>query len=359
MTTTTTTGTGTPPPRGSMPGGRYVDTALFTGRPGTMLGGLAEKAVLVLAAGADVAAFYNALSGGLNDQPYLLYMLVAGFTAVALLLAHGCGRIYRDLDQRAPGARSLALYVCLAGWALLGIAAFVSRLLLADEDSGATFGGSGGGGEGSRTAQMLALLFLALYFGTGAAAAVIAYWNHNSPAHAYHRSSRRLARARKLAERRVEAHEKLVSQHRQRYHEWARTEAAHAAARAKRLALAEELKQLARQRMAAAGQDPATTDGLFAPDRYPDPVPSPYRDHRPDGSGPARNPEPPRTPDQSHGGPTAGTTGGPGPSHGGPATGTTGANGATRRAPVPPGTDRPDSAAPPDGAPHNSYQHRS
>ncbi|GHJ06172.1 hypothetical protein TPA0907_05390 [Micromonospora humidisoli] len=287
----TVTGTHTPPPGSSMPGGRYVDTALLTGRPGTLLGALVETVVLVLAAGADIAAFYNALSSGIGDNTYLLYMLVAGFTAVALLLAHGFGRIYRDLDQRAPGARRLMLYACLTGWALLGIAAFLSRLLLADVDVGPGFGTSGAGGstaggsgqEEAQKARVLAILFLALYIGTGMAAAVVAYWNHNSLAHAYHRSNRRLAWARWWAKRRVGAHEKVLSRHRQRYNEWARAEAAHAAARAKRLALAEELKQLARQRMAAAGQDPATTDGLFTPDRYGTPTPSPYREHRPDG----------------------------------------------------------------------------
>ncbi|WP_431926423.1 hypothetical protein [Micromonospora wenchangensis] len=343
----TTTGTDTPPPGSSMPGGRYVDTALFTGRPGTLLGGLAETVVLVLAAGADVAAFYNALSGGLNDQPYLLYMLVAGFTAVALLLAHACGRIYRDLDQRAPGARRLALYACLAGWALLGVAAFVTRLLLADADGGSGFGASSDSAEEARTAQVLALLFLALYIGTGTAAAVVAYWNHNSLAHAYHRSNRRLACARWFAKRRVGAHEKVLARHRQRYNEWARAEAAHAAARAKRLALAEELKQLARQRMAAAGQDPATTDGLFDPDRYGAPTPSPYREHRPDG--PERQPVTvPRTPI------------GPGPSGGG-ATGHGGAATAPAHQPTatPAGTAHPGGAAPQNPAPHNSHPHRS
>ncbi|WP_431886650.1 hypothetical protein [Micromonospora wenchangensis] len=343
----TTTGTDTTSPGSSMPGGRYVDTALFTGRPGTLLGGLAETVVLVLAAGADVAAFYNSLSDGLDEATYLLYMLVAGFTAVALLLAHACGRIYRDLDQRAPGARRLTLYVCLAGWALLGIAAFVSRLLLADADRASGLGASVDYEQEALKAQVLAILFLALYIGTGTAAAVVAYWNHNSPAHAYHRSNRRLAWARWFAKRRVGAHEKILSQHRQRYNEWARAEAAHAAARAKRLALAEELKQLARQRMAAAGQDPATTDGLFAPDRYGAPTPSPYREHRSDGreGQPVPVPRTPIGPGPSGGGPTG---------HGGAATAP-----APRPTATPSGTAHPGGTAPQNPAPHNSHPHRS
>ncbi|MEV6695353.1 hypothetical protein AB0M35_28185 [Micromonospora sp. NPDC051196] len=285
MTTITAPATNTLSPPSSMPGGRYVDTTLFTGRAGTPLGRVAEAGALLLAAGADVAAFYSALADGLNAPESMLYLLVAGFTAVSLLLAHACGRIYRDLDQRAPGARSAALYVCLAGWSLLGVAAFVARLLLADEASGGSFGGFDNAEQDSQTVLVLALLFLALYFATGAAAAVVAYWNHNSLAHAYQRSSRLLARAEKLAEKRIEAHEKILAKYRQRYNEWERTEDAHSAARAKRLALAEELKQLARQRMAAAGQDPATTDGLFEPDRHSPPS-SPYRGHRPDASDP-------------------------------------------------------------------------
>ena len=102
----------------------------------------------------------------------------------------------------------------------------------------------------------------------------------------------------------------------------------------------------------AAGEDPATTDGLFAPDRHPDPVPSPYRDLRPVDPDPQRTPVPQhiavprRTPDPSGGGPKAGATGAAGQP-------------TARSGPLPTGASPSDSAAPPDGAPHNSYQHRS
>ncbi|MFG3557840.1 hypothetical protein ACGGAQ_26010 [Micromonospora sp. NPDC047557] len=280
MTTATTPGVESRPSRSSMPGGRHLDTTVVTGRAGSRLANVAESVALLLAAGADVAAFYSALADGLNAPTYLLFLLVAGFTAVALLLAHGSGRIFRDLDQGAPGARRLALSVCLVGWALLGVAAFLARLLLAEEASGGSFGTPTSAQTDSGAVLVMAILFLALYLATGAAAALVAYWNHNSLSHAYARSIRTLARARKVAAKQLEAHEKALSPHRQRYNEWFRTEAAHAAANAKRLALAEELKQLARQRMAAAAQDPATTEGLFDGQRYPDPSPSPYRGPR-------------------------------------------------------------------------------
>lgn len=260
------------------PGSRYIDTTLIVG--GRPLAKLVEFVVLLLAAGADVVAFYTALSIGLNTPTHLLYLLVAGFTAVALLLSHACGRVCRDLSQGAPGAHRLVLYVCLAGWAGLGIAAFLARLLLGEESSGPSFGGSGTADEMDSSAVLVtAILFAALYLGTGTAAAVVAYWNHNSLANAYAVSERRLAHARQAAAKEIHRYEKVVGEFRQRYNEWWRTEKNHVAARAKRLALAEELKQLARQRMAAAAQDPATTDGLFTEDWYHTERPlSPYRE---------------------------------------------------------------------------------
>ncbi|MEU7934838.1 hypothetical protein [Micromonospora echinofusca] len=262
----------------------YVDTTLITGSAGGWTRRVLEPVVLLLAAAADVAAFYDVLSSSLDTPTHLLYLLVAGFTVVALLLAHGCGESYRDLSQGAPQSRRAVFLVCLVGWAGLGVAAFVSRLLLADEQSAGGFDAGGQSTEGASNVVM-AILFAALYLGTGSAAAVVAYWNHNSLRRAYAASRKQLDRAGKAAARQAGRHESVLAVHRQRYNEWWRTEAAHAAARQARLALAAELKELARHRMAASAQDPAATDGLFTTDRHPPAAPSPYRERTaPDGS---------------------------------------------------------------------------
>ena len=124
---------------------------------------------------ADVAAFHQVVSLVLRDQgDALVWLMVVGLTAIALTLAHFAGRLARDVTAGHGTATWKQVFACAIPWVALGLAAFAVRLIVADSSGGTTVDGTivGGGDVGTSARQAsAAVLFLALYVGSGAVAA--------------------------------------------------------------------------------------------------------------------------------------------------------------------------------------------
>ncbi|MDH2430330.1 hypothetical protein [Sphaerisporangium sp. TRM90804] len=251
---------------------------------------------LLVAAGADVGAFTQVIGLVMRDQDdWLIWLVVFGFTAVVLYLAHNTGvllrnaRVRRGSDgvlRRAGGwvSRRVGAYLCMAVWVGLGLVAYWVRLTVPPVQE-VTLGGSGPLGGGSVSLgggvppsrgtgrdlyeEQAAALFLALYAATGVVAAVGAYLTHHP------------LRLRYMAA--VRAHRKAVERAAASAYQLTRAEAVRNSqaveiGSADRLrdqterelcALAERLKQTARVAMAGAAQDPAVTDAIFREDDRP------------------------------------------------------------------------------------------
>jgi hypothetical protein len=228
---------------------------------------------LALAAAADVAAFHQVVSLILRDQgDTLVWLMVIGLTVIALTLAHFAGRLARDIRAGHGSATWKQVLACAIPWVALGLAAFTVRLIVADSSGGTTVDGNViGGGDVGKTARQVsgAVLFLALYAGSGAVAAFGAFMSRNPLRSGYRQSLRAHNRALTRLSRSQPPYELAVQVYRQRARIRAREEANWQAARAQRLAHADELKRYAAILIAAHLQDPAATDALTLPDRRP------------------------------------------------------------------------------------------
>jgi hypothetical protein len=138
---------------------------------------------LALAAAADVAAFHQVVSLVMRDQgDALVWLMVVGLTVIALTLAHFAGRLARDVSAQHGTATRRQVLLCALPWVALGLAAFAVRLIVADSSGGTTLDGTiiGGDTVGRQARQTSgAVLFLALYVGSGAVAAFGAYFSRN------------------------------------------------------------------------------------------------------------------------------------------------------------------------------------
>ena len=107
----------------------YCQPVEATGR---MAGEIVYLIALAVTAGADVAAFDQVLSIILRAAgPMIIWVAVAGFTAMSLTIAHFAGRMLRDRKAgHGPGSRR-AVWLLLVPWALLGLAALIARLIVA------------------------------------------------------------------------------------------------------------------------------------------------------------------------------------------------------------------------------------
>lgn len=245
----------------------------------TMLAGSPRSAylhvaALALAAGADIGAFSQIVQLVLPKQGDLLvYVVVIGFTATVLYLAHACGAMLRDCVAGAGWLRKGTCYFCAFVWLALGIAAFVIRLHFQPVASAPpSFSATGAPvQQPANPADKLypAILFLALYVATGLVAGVGAYLTHNplrdsyaKAARAYRRAAKRSAttafRAGAAEADRYAYEAQLTAADETLFHEIET-----------RLALAEKLKQVARVQMAQRLQDPAVTDAMFGEDWRP------------------------------------------------------------------------------------------
>ncbi|GAA0897300.1 hypothetical protein [Virgisporangium aurantiacum] len=246
---------------------RYLTAARVAGRS---FAAPVHVLVLMVAAGADVAAFYDVLANHTNLPVHMLYLLVAGFTAITLSLAHSIGAGYRDRVDGAPDHRAALLWFAAGGWLVLGAAAFAIRLVLTGPAPAAnsTFGAAPSTVD-SNEGLAMALLFAALYVGTGIAAALGAFVLHNSIGRAVVAASRRIRGLRRTLSRHERRHERLEAELRRLEAERFRVDQAHEAARLGRIAMGDELKQYVRMRIAQVLNDASATDAMFEPDRYP------------------------------------------------------------------------------------------
>lgn len=249
----------------------YQQPMAVTGR---LIGEIVYLIALVLTAGADVVAFDQVLSIILHALgPTLIWVAVAGFTAMSLTLAHFAGRLLRDQAAgHGPDGRR-AVWLLMIPWALLGLMAFVARLILAQSELNAPTTTVASGGSPAAKALSSAFLFLILYLASGAVAGFGEYLTRNpyrahyrTALRAYHRSLRRMGRSQAPYERALSVWE---------LHEQGRRDEQqnHSSATALQQANADELKRYAAYQIAVHLQDPAATDGMTLPDRIPFPQP--------------------------------------------------------------------------------------
>jgi len=255
-------------------GGGYTDHGLVAGRPPSTY---VHLAALTVAAAADFGAFSQIVQLVMKDQPDLIsYLVVGGLTAVALCLAHSIGTIVRDRVAGLPSARRWIALGALAGWLGLGAASFWVRLVVVPHQSAAASGGLRADGGGLPTTPVqafdsvpIAIIFAALYVGTGVVAAVGAYLTHNPRKAAYTKLRRAHDRAAEQEAALAAAAE--MAAERRNTQVAARDDATRLrdTERHQRRAFAEQLKQHARVLLAHHHQDPAATDALLDDDRRP------------------------------------------------------------------------------------------
>jgi len=175
----------------------HSDPSLLAGRSGASLFYLVA---IVLAAVADFTAFYQVMERVLrNLSNQWLIVLVIGFTAMALTLAHYLGVFLRDRQAGARWHHPVLLPMCAVLWVALGLMAFWVRWKVSGDSSGSALPSA----DGTLTVPQAnfqstlpgAAMFAAFYFATGAAAIIGSYLSHNP----LHRAFRRTVRAHEAA----------------------------------------------------------------------------------------------------------------------------------------------------------------
>ena len=245
------------------------DPSILVGRPGWSY---LHVVALCLAALADFGAFSQVVALVMPDQTYLvIYAVVLGLTVTTIYLAHAWGVLLRDhVDGRASTGYGW-LIVIAASWLALGSFAFIVRVTVNYDSSDAMYISIGGTSSTSAGASTLpaALVFLALYVATGLVAGSGAYLMRNPLRRSYAAALRRRATASDRASVSTAGYRELVSLSQ------AQRDTVVAAAdileseKREILAIAEQLKQYARLRIAQRARDPALTKGLFLPDQRP------------------------------------------------------------------------------------------
>ena len=227
--------------------------------------------VAVLLAGlADFTAFYQVMERVLPDlDGRLLVILVTGFTAMALMLAHYLGIFLRDHQAGTRSNHPVLFPVCAVLWFSLGVMAFWVRWKVS--------GGSSSGNilpTGSDTlvpAQTSfqntlpgAAMFAAFYYATGAAAIVGSYLNHNP----LHRDFKQAVRAHEGAIKRQAAGARAVADaeaERDAFdHQKQAAEEVCASTIEELDELADELKELARTQLIKRLRSLSLTDSILA-----------------------------------------------------------------------------------------------
>jgi hypothetical protein len=232
--------------------------------------------VLLVAAGIDIATFYQVLALVMKNVPdEVVWLGVVGFTVTALSLAHTMGVRIRDrIDNGGRALGSASAWLLFVIWMFVGGTAFIVRLTAAPPS------GTGGttiveDGEqvtapvlNSDNPLLAAMLFLALYLATGTVAAIAGYLRHNTAAKQYAVTLRTRASAAKTAASSAAdlalAQKTLVAldeERRRRAEGWLK-------AQEEWHAIARRLKQEARLRLASAAQNPSTTDAYFVPPQH-------------------------------------------------------------------------------------------
>ncbi len=237
------------------------------------LNGLLYYGVLLVAAGIDIATFYQVLALVMKNVPdEVVWLGVVGFTVTALSLAHTMGVRVRDrIDEGGRAFSSASAWLLFVIWLFVGVTAFIVRFVAAEPS---TTGGTSIVVDGEQISApvvnsdnplLAALLFLALYLATGTVAAIAGYLRHNTAAKQYAVTLRTRASAAKVAASSAadlalarQTKVALEEERRRRAEGWVK-------AQEEWQAIARRLKQEARLRLASAAQNPSTTDAYFVP----------------------------------------------------------------------------------------------
>jgi hypothetical protein len=230
---------------------------------------------LLVAALADFGAFAQVVQLVLTNQAaWVSYLVVLGLTTGVLYLAHAVGTMVRDRVAGHNAARWTWIVLGTAGWAAIGLVAYRVRLLVTDEQGQPPSGPlsadpSAVPSAPDSTALPGAMLFLALFVGTGLVAAIGAYVTHNPFAGQYRMVSKRHAAAAVWEGESGGAKEAVAKRLRHLRRALRKARALRDREHRRRRHFAEELKEYARTLMANHVQDPAFSDALFDKDRLP------------------------------------------------------------------------------------------
>jgi hypothetical protein len=261
----------------------FRDPTLLGGRPrATYLHLLA----LVLAAGADIGAFVQVIELVLTTQSvWTIDLVVAGFTAVVLYIAHMTGVMLRDARAKSTGTgnrvarlqawlgRRVAAAICLVAWGGLGFLAWWVRTTVPLSQEGQVSVGAIGAGGNTSTqdpyTHQSAFLFLGLYIATGIVAAVGAYFTHNPYRGRYVAALRGYRKATERAAATANQLGRAEASYQRQDRALRNAGDVLEGAQARDLAFTEQLKQSVRLQIASMARDPAVTDAIFEKDHDP------------------------------------------------------------------------------------------
>lgn len=157
--------------------------------------------VLLAAMGVDLVTFHQVLLPAIDESEEMLWIVVAGFTVVCVAMSHTAGQQAKKAvgTRHAVGARTVAL-LSLAGWVVLGAAAFAFRWEYTSLDIGTAFVVDGVEQTGVSDAalheqHLAALLFLALYVATGVVSGGAGFLRYQPEAKQYARALSRRTKA--------------------------------------------------------------------------------------------------------------------------------------------------------------------
>ncbi len=254
-------------PRTEEAGGGFADAALLAGRT---RGSYWYLVALLFAVGADISAFFQVIQLVMPDQSETVALvLVLGFTAIVLALAHGAGALLRDRRAGVPWVPAIAAPLCVLIWVALGLlAAWVRLKFGALPVSSGDFSLDGSAQAESRDAYAFpaAATFLALYVGSGLITGAGAYLTHNRFQSAHGKAARTHDRAARHAATIADAYEQKQAELDAQNVALEIAEGTLCRQRRKRLALAEELKRDTRRLIAERKKDPVVTGAVSRPD---------------------------------------------------------------------------------------------
>lgn len=253
-------------PQSGDPG--YSDPSLAAGRPWTAW---LHLVALLAAAGADIGAFYQVVQLIMPSQAaWVALMIVLGFVAVALILAHYAGVQLRDRRAGIRWVRWVGATLCLTTWLGLGLLAFWTRLVgnstISQTPSFTLNSTTQPTAPDHPLTLAAAAIFLALYVGSGLAAMVGAYLTHNRLRDSYAKAARHHVGVEKRIAKRTGERDSAYSHWHAQVNARVAAETVFQQAVQHRLALAEELKVHTRVLIAARGGDPPLTDALLKED---------------------------------------------------------------------------------------------
>jgi hypothetical protein len=245
----------------------HSNPSLLAGRSGASL---FYVVAIVLAGVADFTAFYQVMARVLPDlENDLVLVLVTGFTAMALVLAHYLGVFLRDRQAGTRSHHPVLFPACAVLWFALGAVAFWVRWKVSGGSSSAGLLPTSGGTLVPAQSNFQGTLpgaatFAAFYYATGAVAITGSYLSHNP----LHRDFRRAVRAHEAAIKKhatgarqvavVEA-ERDAFDHREQA-----AQEVHDSTIEELRELADELKELARTQLIKRLKDLSVTDSILA-----------------------------------------------------------------------------------------------